>query len=479
MRLLHLSLLLSLLTTGLFAQTFIEVTTPLPFEPVVGGTITFADVDNDDDEDVLITGGTLAGPVAKLYFNNGEGVFSEVLGTPFIGVSHSSVAFADIDGDNDLDVFIAGEASAATPSIKYYLNDGSGSFTLANENSNNGASFGSVACTDVDGDGDQDVLISGYSGISNITDLYINDGNGAFLKMSGTPFPGLFESTVAFADVDGDGDHDALIFGRKSLSTTLTRLYLNDGSGIYTESAGTKFSDVYDGSIEFADVDGDGDQDFLMTGIEFDFFGVTRLYINDGMGVFTKKSYFHNVKSGTGNFSDIDNDGDPDVLIMGSDFPDQVVKLYSNNGAGVYSLVPDVPFISPEDHAVAFSDIDGDGDEDVLLTGDYGGIYVVKLYTNELFPTRVEDEFAQKTQWTIQPNPAQNSIQINGQSLVPQNGLISLYDLTGRLIFQQIVAVIQGENSISIDLQSCHSGHYYLHVVTDQEVDILPVVIQK
>ncbi|MDP1136936.1 VCBS repeat-containing protein, partial [Klebsiella pneumoniae] len=70
--------------------------------------------------------------------------------------------------------------------------------------------------------------------------------------------------------------------------------------------------------------------------------------------------YFSSIR-----FSDVDNDGDLDALLTG--FTAQAItKLYLNDGTGTFSEFTDVPFVSIAAGAVAFSDIDNDGDQDVL-----------------------------------------------------------------------------------------------------------------
>ena len=64
------------------------------FDGVDRSSIAFADVDRDNDPDVLITGYSNSESIAKLYENDGIGNYTEVTGTPFDGVRFSSIAFA-------------------------------------------------------------------------------------------------------------------------------------------------------------------------------------------------------------------------------------------------------------------------------------------------------------------------------------------------------------------------------------------------
>ena len=74
--------------------------------------------------------------------------------------------------------------------------------------------------------------------------------------MTDAPFEAVRASSIAFADVDGDNDQDALIIGANKSGSRIAKLYTNDGTGGFTEMMGTTFTGVTDSSIAFADVDG-------------------------------------------------------------------------------------------------------------------------------------------------------------------------------------------------------------------------------
>jgi hypothetical protein len=84
--------------------------------------------------------------------------------------------------------------------------------------------------------------------------------------MTNAPFENVRASSIAFADVDRDNDQDALIIGANKSGGRIAKLYINDGTGGFTEMTDNTFEGVTDGSIAFADVDGDNDQDLLITG---------------------------------------------------------------------------------------------------------------------------------------------------------------------------------------------------------------------
>ena len=359
------------------------------FAGVSAGSIAFADIDGDNDQDVLITGGeNFFNPVAKLYVNDGAGNYLEPTGTFFTGAQNGSGAFADIDGDDDQDVLITGQDKNYNNFAKLYENDGSGNYSEVIGTPFEGVRNGSIAFADIDDDGDQDVMITGYNN-SYIAKLYKNDGLGNYSEVTDTPFEGVQNSSIAFADVDGDNDQDVLIAGySNSDRTTIAKLYKNDGAGNYLESTGSSFAGVQRGSIAFADMDADGDQDVLITGYSnSEGSPIAKLYKNDGFGSYMEatETSFAEVQNSSVAFADVDGDGDQDLLITGysniSYRP--IAKLYKNDGVGNYAEVVGMPFAEVRYSSIAFTDVDGDGDQDVLISGDSNTGVISKLYVND------------------------------------------------------------------------------------------------
>ena len=334
MKKIYLGLFIILFTSNIKAQSFSEIT-ETPFEGVAYSSIAFADVDNDNDQDVLITGEINSDqPHTILYTNDGNGNFEEVTGTPFDGVFKSSIAFSDIDNDNDQDVLITGENSSGQRISKLYTNDGIGIYVEVLGTSFDGIYYSSISFADVDNDNDQDVLITGANSSDEyISKLYTNDGNGNFEEVLGTPFDGSWRGSIAFADIDNDNDQDVLITGFNNTDLSISKLYTNDGNGNFEEVLGTPFVGVRRSSVAFADVDNDNDQDVLITGHNSPPLQISNLYSNNGNGGFVEVegTPFESVTSGSIAFADIDNDNDQDVLITGfGDFLIHISKLYRN-----------------------------------------------------------------------------------------------------------------------------------------------------
>ncbi|MDO6481754.1 FG-GAP-like repeat-containing protein [Shimia thalassica] len=234
---------------------------------------------------------------------------------------------------------------------------------------------------DLNADGDLDLVVGGQDG----TLLgFVSDGAGGFTELTGTdnPFDGLDVgsfSAPSFGDLDGDGDFD-LVVGE--YEGTL-RSFANDGAGVFTELTGTDnpFDGVdvgWNSTPSFVDLDEDGDWDLVIGSV----FGNTLdTFLNDGTGVFTEVSGVANPLdtidpglNGMPSFVDLDNDGHPD-LVLGSDY--DFLLSFINDGAGGYTelIGMDNPFNGLEfslANAPAFADLDGDGDQDLVVGKNYG-----------------------------------------------------------------------------------------------------------
>src|SRR5690606_31211169 len=130
--------------------------------------------------------------LTKLYTNDGNGIFTEVNNTPFPGVTAGSIDFADVDGDNDADVLITGDGA------KLFKNDGAGNFTEVLNTPFPVCFQSSAAISDIDGDNYPEILITGaISAIDFITKLYKNDGSGNYTEVPNTPFEGVVYGKVS------------------------------------------------------------------------------------------------------------------------------------------------------------------------------------------------------------------------------------------------------------------------------------------
>lgn len=461
----YLLLIFIFCTHLLIAQTFTEVN-PAPFEQLRGSTVKFADADGDGDEDILINGSTgLDLPNStKLYLNDGSGNFTEMAGTPFVGTTSGSVIFSDLNGDGSPDVLISGNDNDFNFTMSFYINDGMANFTEVTGLSISKTSNGEMAVSDVDSDGDPDILVTGWAGGSTgIVKLYLNDGMANFTEMTDSPFIGVEGSSLDFSDVDGDGDEDVLIIGFTSgfPLVSATNLYLNDGTGNFSLVEDIAFIDFSNGSVAFSDIDLDGDADVLLSGTTSGSSKFTKLYTNDGAGNFTEAvgNPFLQVSHGSITFSDVDNDGDEDVLLSGNgNGASRSTKLYLNDGLGSFTLLAGTTFPGLSGSSAEFSDIDADGDLDVLMSG-FDGSTSTKLYFNSIL-VGIEETLSEDLQVVAQPNPFQHTITVDFAK--KGEGHYRLLDVTGRVWQEQR---FEGMQLTLENLEHLPKGTYFLELL--------------
>jgi hypothetical protein len=301
-----------------------------------------------------------------------------------------SCALSDIDNDGDLDLIITGaDAQLTNRKTTLYTNDGLGNFTeIIGTGLSNWSEGGKIAFADTDGDADQDLLITGRDGSPNhYAHFYLNDGSGNFTPDTTQPFEPSIGGNLEFADIDNDGDLDLFMTGRDNNNLIFSKLYQNGGTGGFSEVTSTPFLSVGGSASAFFDMDNDNDLDLILAGKNNSNQKKTTLYENDGSGNFSlvSNTLFENVDLAAIAIDDSDNDGDLDVLINGeNDSGVPVCQLYLNDGTGAFNLLVGTPFIQTSIGTVDFADFDNDNDMDVLVTGSVGGqTFAAHIYENQ------------------------------------------------------------------------------------------------
>ena len=298
---------------------------------------------------------------------------------PFLqGTDTGDMEFVDLDGDGDMDLIStgSGQFSDGTPHgalTTLYFNDGVGHFTAVNNHGIEYIRASKIALADIDADGDYDLMISGQNGSIWLTKLYVNDGSGNFDEVVNSEFENLEGGYFNFGDIDGDSDQD-IIFSGYDLPNVIA--FRNDGSGIYSLVENIGVTNIAAGVLKLFDADGDNDLDIIITGFDQNNQESTRLYTNNGAGAYTIKS---NASFNAFGFADIatgdtDGDGDLDVFISGDSGINIVSSFYINNGDGTFTLMEDDPFMDlGAGGETSFNDFDNDGDLDLFIIGSSEG----------------------------------------------------------------------------------------------------------
>lgn len=354
---------------------------------VAFGAVAWTDYNSDGRLDFLLTGSSATGtPVTRLYRNTG-GSFVEDTAIALPGVAFGDIAWGDYSGDSRPDLLIIGQTAGDARTAKLYLNTGGGlventSIALP------GMDFGAVAWADYNRDGRLDFIVTGTDPLFEpIAKLYRNTGSG-FEEDSSIALPGVDSSAVAWADYNGDGRPDLLITGNDVSYQPIARLYRNTPTG-FEEDGSISLPGVESGSIVWADYNGDNRPDFVLSGLDENQQAFTKLYRNSGSGFVGEEAAFAlpSVSSSSIAWADYTGDSRPDLIVTGLDSQDQpVATLYQNTPNG---FVADTTIALPGvgHSAVAWGDYNGDGRPDLLLTGrDAAGQHISRLYRLELAP---------------------------------------------------------------------------------------------
>ncbi|MCP4396914.1 MAG: PEP-CTERM sorting domain-containing protein [bacterium] len=271
--------------------------------------VALGDVDGDGDIDAFVVNSTIH--ANKVWLNDGSGNFSD--SGQALGNLHSgAVALGDVDGDNDLDAFVC---NFSAPN-KVWLNDGSGNF------SDSGQLLGSsgsqdVELKDVDGDGDLDAFVAnGWfdTGQGQPNTVWLNDGAGTFSD-SGQSLGNLRSQGVALADLDGDGDYDAFVANHGEPNT----VWFNDGNGNFSNS-GQALGDSNSHAVALGDIDLDGDLDAVVANANDSSHQANTVWLNDGSGIFSDSGErLGNLESRGIGLGDLDGDDDLDAFVANWD----------------------------------------------------------------------------------------------------------------------------------------------------------------
>jgi hypothetical protein len=352
--------------TAIPTSTYEEKETTLP--NLINGISSWADIDNDGDLDLLITGqeGDDEDPQTLLLTNDGIGELTNTNQT-FEGVANSTVFWFDIDQNGYIDLVLSGE-SATGPVTKVYLNN-EGTFTDSGFTLP-GFEDGIVSPADYDSDGDLDFLAAGTVDGVPQTSLIKNMGSGVFESVA-FGFAGFSMPAASWGDANADGKPDLVITGADSDGNIDAVLYINLGNDSF-EASEPVFQGVINGTVAFTDFDLDTDQDILITGYtdaaETNLF--TGFYENIGTGfdLFYSTNSNQSDKRKVGGLSksravvgDYDNDGDPDVLISA----EGEATIFNNNRGDINEEKLNVSGAG----SVTWVDYDGDGDLDIVISG--------------------------------------------------------------------------------------------------------------
>ncbi len=459
------------------AYLFSDETTNL--EGLSNVRLVLEDFDNDGDIDICYFGNKNQSGFVNLYQNDGNGGFFKVNTDNFTGVYTGTLSVADVNNDDLKDIFMAGyDPVTRVPISRLYINQGNLNFKNRKEDFP-GLVLGSSSFGDFNNDGFIDLYIDGYhqEADEKVAELFLNNEGKSFQKISGSGLLPFHFSTSISTDINLDGTSDLLVVGATDTLGGVFKIYqsivkncvsehvvdsitscgdfkwidgvtytesnstgqfilknkfgcdsvvhLNltvepvkriekkvitnepyywyDGTGYgytYTTKDSISFNNengcdsiyVLDVTIErlvkaggflrdtsfhlelfntytYGDINNDGNNDILRLQRNGQLDNYLDIYLNDGNGKYEFKDYFYSgdLKILSHQVIDLDEDGDDDILCAGrvSMAPFEITKVYQNDGDKFVEKVDSgLPFLNLR--TIQYTDVNSDGKKDII-----------------------------------------------------------------------------------------------------------------
>jgi hypothetical protein len=294
----------------------------------LASSLAVADVNRDGKPDLLVANGESVAVV----LGNGDGTFQAPVNCG--GSEAQAVAVADVNGDGKPDLLVADGGNNGGVSV--LLGNGDGTFQTAVTYGSGGYVAQSVAVADVNGDGKPDLVVANACADSNcdtngVVGVLLGNGDGTFQTAVPYSSVGYYGTSVAVADVNGDGKPDLLVVNQatqyEGRSDGVVGVLLGNGDGTFQTAVPYSSGASGSYSVAVVDVNGDGKPDLLVanqcgeTGRCSD--TTVGVLIGNGDGTFqTAVTYGTNGVAGWGGdlasslaVADVNGDGKPDLLV--------------------------------------------------------------------------------------------------------------------------------------------------------------------
>ncbi len=382
----------------------------------MGPKAAVGDVNGDGLEDIFATG--TSEQIGQLYLQTSTGFLKkEILDLKqFSGFEDSEVSLIDVDGDGDLDLFIAPAGNTASIAsrelqLRLFINDGKGSFKISTSafplNQDN---IGAVVWYDFDKDGDLD-LFTGAScvtkmyGLNPQSHLYLNDGKGHFTDLPKTKLAGLdtigMVRSATMTDL-GIANEPALVVVGEWMSPHIFKF--KNGALIEIKTNLNQLKGWWS-SVASVDVNNDGKPDLILGNIgenfnqhptlssplklflaDFDGNGsvdkiMTKTFDNKDVPVFMKrdlqdqipslkKNALHHNEYAKKSVSDLfSKETMSKAMVKEINYVSTIVAI--NKGGGQYEFKEMSPLVQFSSiHSILSMDINKDGNQDLILGGN-------------------------------------------------------------------------------------------------------------
>jgi uncharacterized membrane protein len=335
-------------------------------------SVVVADLNGDGKPDLIAanacTDGHCTGSSVGVLLGNGDGTFGTVVTYGSGGNKSSSVAVADVNRDGKLDIVVTNACADENCFLPYatvgvLLGNGDGTFQPAVTYSL--GQTNAVVVADLNRDGKPDIVVVGDK-----VAVLLGNGDGTFQSPVTYNSGAEVGHSVAVADVNGDGKPDLLLGSICRFSpytcTDLVGVMLGNGDGTLQPVVTYNSDDIYESSVAVADVNGDGKPDLLTANSNS---GTAGVLLGNGDGTFqtvvtydTGGDRAYSITAG-----DVNGDGKSDLVVGTS----AGIAVLLGNGDGTFKPPVDYPSGGSVNgsypNSVALADVNGDAKPDVLV----------------------------------------------------------------------------------------------------------------
>jgi Tfp pilus assembly protein PilF len=414
----------------------------------LGGALAFGDVDGDGDADIFAPARRLAdGSVRDVVYLRANAA-TNANPLPAASTTTTLGVFGDVDNDGDTDL-----VRVAPNAVQLFKGNGKGAFSDVSATAKLAAPRGlptAISWVDSDHDGDLDLLTVGTEGVT----LCRNNGDGTFLDVtldSGLASIGGEPFGLALADFDADTDVDFLILTRKAGP----QLYLNDRLNRWSNAtARSRLRNDKPGTgVVAADFDKDGFSDIVLLNGES---SPARFFRNRGDATFELFPTATPVSGIAGTLLDFDNDGDLDLFFAQGRWASETRSrgiLLANDGTGRFAnLSSDAGLDRVQTgnvRSVTALDVDDDGDTDVILA------------RNGESPVLLRNDGGNKNRWL--------TVQLRGTT-ANRSGYGAVVEVKAGSLWQRL------ESGMVVGVTSSSSPHLHIGLGTQSSADFIRIV---
>ncbi len=376
------------------------------------------DLNNDDKVDVIGLEQFGFGSVGDLvvYTNKSvpDSIGFEIKELGIRGIGAPSIA--DMDGDTDLDIIVS-EWDGSNAIVIILYNQGNLEFmkdTISSEN------LYRHSVADLDGDNDLDIVSTNRD--NDFMRININHGNGEFHEAQSLDRDDLY--SVSIDDFDNDGDPD-LIIGFDDFFDSNFVLWANNGTGEFSEQNifSSQFGNLTD--FKIADVDKNGLNDIVFFGRNS---SSLRVILQNTIGAYVEQELLNSLSAISGfTLSNFDSENEKDIMLGGDNQADMTFHLNQSMNPFDFADSEVVSGISPA-RFIEPSDLDGDGDLDVVVSnGDFWWL------ENKLNQGTVDANDVDEISLSVFPNPFHQEFHID---LMKQGQTLEIFNSIGNKIFE-------------------------------------------